>query len=76
MSEWRDISTAPKDGTAILVCRADDLEPWHDIWDYDDDTPGAASGHVWHGGEGWYTQGAATHWMPLPEPPTTGQEGE
>lgn len=66
MSEWRDIESAPKDGGLILVA-----EP-----------PFAVSAvwrHIYQAwmtpteGTGWVKVIARpTHWMPLPDPPTTG----
>lgn len=60
---WRDISTAPKDGTPFLAWEDSDRGPfkcwWRDEWpkreaywmDYNDSEPNP------------------THWMPLPAPP-------
>jgi hypothetical protein len=65
MSEWMDIETAPRDGTAVLlfgcrqICVARYVE--HDIewWHVDDNKFGP-----------WPLRGPApTHWMPLPPPP-------
>lgn len=60
MTEWQDISTAPKDGTRILVVGG--------MWDKPDIA--AADGEWWamRRREGWH--GCPTHWMPLPPPPT------
>ena len=72
MSEWRDISTAPRDGTwmlgwegpsgtscGILVMRWKPEGSWFE--------------------EGWYDDGKRqaepTHWMPLPAPPANQGEG-
>lgn len=64
MSEWRDISDAPKDKGAILgfAWIGDSRMTRVILWDEDD-------------GE-WYCAGSAnrfhpTHWMPLPSPPKT-----
>lgn len=73
---WRDISTAPKDGTVVLIAR-DMGAPWGFV---------RAFGYwVSHGGiSGWVPTGAASNppgvlglaapdcWMPLPPPPTGG----
>lgn len=83
--EWQDISTAPKDGTPVMLhggvadwmhwegCKRQVIAHW--------DTEG-----FYRGGGQWvityFDSGAAavcyedaTHWMPLPAPPTpTAQE--
>ena len=73
-ARWRPIETAPKDGTHILA------------WFHDDDPMRAhlgehQSGHslaAWtdHNGGGWMSNrlGEATHWMPLPPPPSAEKE--
>lgn len=74
MSEWQDIETAPKDGTAVLVYAT------RDGW-----TDGARIVCARFGGLGprWSIYGCGpigrseqwldvcnpTHWMPLPPPP-------
>ena len=81
MSEWMPIETAPKDGTQILVARAGEeigmgaveivdwcvMENWHweqvgdDLYRKVKDAPS----------EFWNGNGhRATHWLPLPAPPT------
>lgn len=74
---WRDIETAPKDGTPILAwC----VHP-HARWATDDKDWCAVVVTQWinHNGGGWTwygMTGAFTHWMPLPPPPyETGGEG-
>jgi hypothetical protein len=63
MSAWLPISTAPKDGTRILVVRGNGvgIVRWigapHDIWKTDGD----------------YRIARPTHWQPLPEPPADGE---
>lgn len=57
---WRDIATAPRDGTHILLWNKDDgmHEGWWDKAEYN---------------EGWYTfivySESWTHWMPIPAAP-------
>lgn len=81
MSDWRDIATAPKDGTVIVLTWMENGEPqeqWPMQW-----------GHIMRNGffpgkvGMWMTPDAAitwnedcppsiggpTHWMPLPDPP-------
>ena len=84
MSEWRDISTAPRDGTKILGFEPDGLHgPTYAViyWYTQEPFPGyepAENGlfrQVFYGEAYSWWEGAdyspfnATHWMPLPEPP-------
>ena len=73
--EWQPIETAPKDGTRILVNFHGRVKEvfWDDpygenmtfaIWCVDDDKHGP---YPLRG----YSEGDDTHWMPLPEPPST-----
>jgi hypothetical protein len=66
MSEWLPIDTAPKDGTAVLIHLSD---------------TGNIIAVYWTGGkfcwksvehETLWCPSIATHWMPLPEPPSEG----
>ncbi len=63
--EWKDISTAPKDGSLILLCHYANYGPfsgkfvdgdWYALCDLEDAT-GITS--------------RPTHWMPLPDAPET-----
>jgi hypothetical protein len=83
---WQDISTAPRDGTEILlftschgVCQAGFQQGvWEDHWEFGPEYTGS----VWvccddifqievdEAPEG-YLDGIATHWQPLPAPPTS-----
>ncbi len=66
--EWRDIETAPKDGTMILLTDGDIVAlgcwdkrggfPWRFVTDDFDDFE-----------EDWWVEDAPTHWRPLPPPP-------
>lgn len=58
MSEWQDIETAPKDGTRVLLVRADNPEMHTAFW---------RDGKWLCGGMG-YVNGPS-YWMPLPPPP-------
>lgn len=66
MTEWRDISTAPKDGTLVLLWCASGIEPslakfvsgqWRNNY------YGSREPH-------WYYSDP-THWHPLPAPPVS-----
>lgn len=74
MNEWQPIETAPKDGTEILISDGDYIA----IAEWRDD----ASFKQFENGPGWqifdcedpfysWATDSATHWMPLPEPPTS-----
>lgn len=79
MSEWQDISTAPKSGEAVLVCGG--------LWQSELSRayPNDEARLVRWGGSGWDETGGAyysswvidpTHWAPvpaLPAKPTTGE---
>jgi len=68
MTEWQDISTAPRDGKTILAYGAWPMFPTvQDVclchWDEDD--------------QRWAFDGEemlVTHWIPLPAPPKKGDE--
>jgi hypothetical protein len=76
LSAWRDIETAPKDGSYFLVASAAGV--WVAHW-----SPVAASGYRfddpvrsvmlnhWHISPRSDQYLPPTHWMPLPPPPTT-----
>lgn len=63
MNDWRDISSAPKDGTEILLGTLKDGRWFHimsDWWTSRD------HGSFWHA---WCRYDFnPTHWMPLPSP--------
>lgn len=67
---WQPISTAPKDGTDVLVCQGATVAVAH--WNLHLGGPGWLddSGAAQH--DYWNYVGciSPTHWMPLPEPPT------
>ena len=58
MSEWRDIASAPKDGTRVLLAKKG-VHAMHTAFWRDG---------VWHCGNLQYFNGP-THWQPLPLPP-------
>lgn len=68
MSEWQDISTAPRDGTRILAFAIRDKKPIMRVtyWRLPEDDTGYTG---W--GEFNETFWPATHWMPLPKAPDT-----
>lgn len=58
---WQPIETAPKDGTGVLTTQGNYPEDlFCDRWD------------VKH--QRWGYDAKPTHWMPLPPPPTAGEE--
>jgi|GEM_PF-1520679 len=60
--KWRDISSAPKDGTRLLLLT---------------EKYGASTGHfdedLWHIHSCLNQDAIITHWMPLPQPPKEGE---
>ena len=75
---WRDIETAPRDGTRILIWFVHanakySSDPIAEGWE-------AAHEAYWidHNGGGWTWHGlcgVATYWMPLPAPPSPAKTG-
>jgi hypothetical protein len=63
--KWQPISTAPKDGTRILIFEADDDTGTVRVsrWRNDTIPPG------------WAGSGHPSHWLPLPLPPNGGRRG-
>lgn len=75
---WLPIETAPKDGTRILV---NNIFPWGYLTD--EEPMGVASWNKTYTGKYHWISNACcdgvsdfnpTHWMPLPNPPTTSEE--
>ena len=75
MSNWQPISTAPKDGTRLMLYGCEFRRHWYGTGYYFKGVPGD--------GEGWIAHSFLTqphndssgtfqpsHWMPLPEPPS------
>lgn len=68
MSEWQDISTAPKDEWVLLFMPAED-DGMGRI--HAGKNRKVSNGHSWIAGHHFaYDLAPATHWMPLPEPPS------
>lgn len=72
MDKWQLIETAPRDGSRILICDMNALEPGADIvfwhrgdWATGDESPWEKASNM--GFKEIYDR--PTHWMPLPEPP-------
>jgi len=83
VSQWRDISTAPKDGTRILLSDGKDTSvgSWHDTSCTTEELVGKGPKRtiyktVTHENGYWDNAaeicGDATHWMPLPPAPQHG----
>lgn len=72
MSEWQDISTAPKDGTEILLFghRGDqiDIGSWCGCGHYRHKTKARAAYFEKAWGSGGSMFVGVTDWQPLPEP--------
>lgn len=83
MSEWRQIESAPKDGTRVILFGAFGVSPGY--WDanfngemaYNADIDDYESIGAWTNGqvENWGYEheqqlNEPTHWIPLPAPPT------
>lgn len=79
--EWRDIESAPRDGTWFLICNAQDGFDSYEVGRFEPLTSprfeeaGTGDGlyrrvdvqiYDWRGFNNIH---CATHWMPLPEPP-------
>ena len=84
MTEWQRIETAPKDGSEVLVYRADAgvMVAQYGAMDIfglsDREAEQIEEDHFWF--ESWWSNSfygahrmegdeAPTHWMPLPDPP-------
>lgn len=82
-SGWQPIETAPRDGTFILAFIPYKPEITKQpgriqVLQFHMECHGAPDDHTrlhWQEGGGMYNI-IATHWMPLPKPPTTDIEGE
>jgi hypothetical protein len=70
---WQDISTAPKDGTRILLWCAAPMLPTVGWWEpqasRSKPRPFWCSERAWLFGNSWARESQPTHWMPLPAPP-------
>lgn len=77
---WQPIDTAPKDGSAVLLCWAVNADGERIDWSAEPQTAGVfVQVASWRGEEGWivycdHVQDPTlhfrpTHWMPLPESP-------
>ncbi len=66
MTKWQNISTAPKDGTQILIWNGQDtvVAWWDDVYIWV--SPGAWISYLNRSDTDEYEP---THWMPLPAPP-------
>jgi hypothetical protein len=77
MSDWQPISTAPKDGTQILVYFPQ-IGVWQVLWSREVFNDGfwCVSDNKFEDRplRGWSDE--PTHWMPLPDPPVAVHAGE
>jgi len=67
MSDWQDISTAPKDGTKFLACSIRNGQ--HDFLRWVKGRDGYADHFESAIGYGGIPIAFVTHWQPLPAPP-------
>ena len=79
--KWRPIETAPRDGTAVMLCWAIDANGNPIDWTRDPRTAGVfvQVASWWEGENAWVVYCSMvqdpslhfdpTHWMPLPAPP-------
>ena len=79
MTEWQPIETAPMDGSMVLLYGPKQMIPnvgikekyliITDRFSHPDNKNGSYRGYI---GWGKFNEGywPATHWMPLPQPPT------
>lgn len=79
MSEWRDISTAPKDGTVIDVWVNDPDGPHRQTNVFWDDGYWVLRRNRWSSVEAFFDENGVpkikiTHWRPLPPPPSEPHE--
>ena len=67
-TEWQDISTAPKDGTHVLLWAAPNNFVDIGFFRQKEDHGDFWTGDCW---QSWFHKDRArpTHWMPLPDPP-------
>ena len=70
MTKWQEISTAPKDGTHILLALRKKVHTGIN-WSGKRVVSGYfhTQGHDWVLEGNWASKIKPTHWMPLPEPP-------
>lgn len=68
MSEWRDIATAPRDQTRVLLWGVSHDTSEIGRYCTDTDMSGARAGWQVLWVDGWRSANPS-HWMPLPEPP-------
>lgn len=72
MTHWRDISTAPRDGTPLMLRTPDgsehDGEWWADGTSWAKDYSGLVKTGVWLSGDGWFEPDEVTHWRPTSSP--------
>lgn len=73
MAEWKEIESAPKDGTSILVCDAR-IRDWQQVVWWDDNP--ALGKYKW-ARDDWdshWHEDMFTHWQPLQPPPAPSQK--
>lgn len=71
--QWQPITTAPKDGSRILLLSAAYQTPCGDHGSMLEHLPecatGSWNGDCWSSGNDWFEPNEVTHWQPLLPPP-------
>lgn len=75
LTEWRDISTAPKDGREIILRRCERVgsASWIE-WPESMFEEAGQGWSIGHDGDGWDGNKSPTHWLPLPSAPNQAKE--
>ena len=75
IDEWKNIESAPKDGTRILICGVGHMKypcvaNWHQVFGNNKKAGKYLKKEGWYNSraEYWHTS-PATHWMPCPQLP-------
>lgn len=69
---WQPISTAPRDGTPVLIYMPDAVEPCISLamWSHCPEDPLGDAWYEYWGDSNGPIDAEPSHWMPLPKPPS------